>query len=94
MIISCSVLLGMRNVSDQICTDNQNTHFVFGNFSPEKPAVYEIMWQNIVQPGRPQMTIWRMRVACWIPKATNSHLEYVMLIAFPLQQWLHERASV
>jgi len=22
----------MRNVSDKICTENQNTHFVFGNF--------------------------------------------------------------
>jgi len=33
------------------------------------------------------MTIWRMRVACWITKATNTHSEYVILIAFPLQQW-------
>jgi len=40
------------------------------------------------------MTIWRVRIACWIPKATNRHSEYVILIAFPLQQWLHERASV
>ena len=52
------------------------------------------MWKNIVQPDRPQMTIWRMRIACWIPKATNTHSEYLILIAFPLQQWLHERASV
>ena len=35
-----------------------------------------------------------MRVACWTPKAKNTHLEYVILIAFPLQQWLHERASM
>ena len=32
-----------------------------------------------------------MRVACWIPKATNTHPEYVILIAFPLQQCMHER---
>ena len=38
------------------------------------------------------MTIWRMRVACWITKATNTHSEYVILIAFPHQQWLHESA--
>jgi hypothetical protein len=37
-------------------------------------------------------TTWRMRIARWIPKATNTHLEYEILIAFPLQQWLHERA--
>jgi hypothetical protein len=52
------------------------------------------MWKNIVQPDRPQMTIWRMRVACRIPKATNKHSEYVTLYATPLQQWMHERASL
>jgi hypothetical protein len=26
--------------------------------------------------------------------ATDTHSEYVTLIAFPLQQWLHERVSV
>jgi hypothetical protein len=60
----------------------------------ENRAVCEIMWKNIVDWGRPQMTIWRMRIACWIPKATNSHTPYVILIAFPLQQWLHRRASL
>ena len=40
------------------------------------------------------MTIWRMRIECWIPKATDTHSEHVTLIAFTLQQWLHERASV
>jgi len=29
-----------------------------------------------------------------MPKATNTHSEYVILIAFSLQQWLHERASM
>ena len=52
------------------------------------------MWQNIVKPGRPPMTIWQVRIACRIPKATNTPSEYVMIIAFPLQQWLHERTSV
>ena len=44
--------------------------------------------------GMPQMTVWRMRNACWIPKATNTHIGYVILIAFLLQQWLCERASM
>ena len=40
------------------------------------------------------MTIWRMRIACWMPKAKNTQTHNnVILIAFPLQQWLHERAS-
>jgi len=33
----------------------------------------------------------RMRFACWITKATDTHSEYVILIAFPLQQYLYER---
>ena len=39
------------------------------------------------------MTIWRMYIACWIPKATNTHSQ-VVFIAFPLQQWLQERSSM
>jgi hypothetical protein len=52
------------------------------------------MWKNTLEPGRTRMTIWRMRIGCWIPKATDKLSEYIILIAFPLQQWLHERASI
>ena len=31
------------------------THFVFNNFPSENRAVYEIMWENVVEPDRPQM---------------------------------------
>jgi hypothetical protein len=30
--------------------------------------------------------MWRTRIACWLIKATETHPEYVILIAFPLQQ--------
>ena len=50
-------------------------------------------WKNTVQRGRPYMTIWRKRIAYWIHKATNTYSQYVTHIAFPLQQWLQERAS-
>jgi len=33
-----------------------------------------------------------MRIACWITKAADTQSKYVLFIAFPLQQWLHERA--
>ena len=36
----------------------------------------------------------QVRIACWWSKATNTHSKYVILTAFPLQQWLHGRASV
>ena len=67
----------MRNVSDKICRGNT----LFGNFF-ENRIIYEIMWKNIVTPDRPQMTIWRKRIAFCIPKTTNTHSEYVILIAF------------
>jgi len=38
------------------------------------------------------MTTWHLRIACCIPKATNTHSEYVILIVSPLKQWLHESA--
>jgi hypothetical protein len=40
------------------------------------------------------MTIWRLRIEFWILKAANTALEYVILIAFPLQQLLHKCASM
>jgi hypothetical protein len=58
---------------------------------PESRAVLEVMWKNVAL-RRPQMTIWHMRIGCWIHKATNTHSHYVVIIAFPVQQWLHERA--
>ena len=39
------------------------------------------MWKNIVQPYRPQVTIRRMCIACWLPKATNTYSDYVIRIA-------------
>jgi len=63
-------------------------------FSPENRAVYEMMWKNIVQSDRPHMTVWHKRISRWRGKATDTHSEYVILIAFLLQQWLHERALV
>jgi hypothetical protein len=57
-------------------------------FFLENRAVYEIMWKNIVERGRPQLTIWRMRIACWIPEATNAQSEYIILTPFSGQQCL------
>jgi len=71
-IISRSFLLRMRNVSDTTCIENENTRTVFSKLF-ENPTVNEKMWKNNVHRDRPLMKIWRMRIACWIPKATNTH---------------------
>jgi len=78
-IISPSFHLTTRNVSHKSCRENQNTHFVFNNlvFFFENRVVYEKNWEIILERSRPQMRIWRMRITCWIPKATNTHTQTV-----------------
>jgi hypothetical protein len=83
----------MRNNTDKICRENQNTHFVFNNHFFLNVA-YEIMWKNTVEPDRTQMKIRRISIAYWILMATDTHSEYVIPIASPRQKWLWERASV
>jgi hypothetical protein len=51
-------------------------------FSFEERALYVIMWRNIVKLGRTQKTLWRMRIAYWITKATDANSQYVILICF------------
>jgi hypothetical protein len=51
----------------------------------------------MAEPDKPQMTTYVTRsgrFSCGIPKATNTHSEYAILIAFLRQQWLRERALV
>jgi hypothetical protein len=91
LIISRSFILRMRNVSDRSCRGIQ-THILNSVTFLENRTVYEIMWKKYCRAG--QATVWRMRIACWIPKATNTHSKYVILIAFTRQQWLRERFSV
>jgi hypothetical protein len=57
-------------------------------------AVHGIMWENTVELDRPQMATWRMRIACWIPKATNTNSQHVIPIVSPQHQRLHERAAM
>jgi hypothetical protein len=54
------------------------THLCSTNFCPENRVIYEIMWKNMAESDKPQMTVQRMRFACWISKATNTHSEYVI----------------
>jgi hypothetical protein len=60
------------------------THVYVKQLFLENHVIYEIMYKSIVEMGRPQTTIWRKRIAFWITKATNTHSEYVIFVAFPL----------
>jgi len=39
------------------------THFTFNQLFFENHAVYEIMCKNTVEPDRPQMAVWHMRIS-------------------------------
>jgi hypothetical protein len=82
--------------------DKIKTRFMFNNFFPRQPCH---LWYNVEKYGTAgkngtarQATddniTRRTRIACWITKATDTHSEYVIFIAFPRQQWLRERASL
>ena len=58
----------------------RNFMFNYSIFPRKNRTVYQIIWKNITERGRPQMNVWRIRIARWIPNATNTHTEYVIRI--------------
>ena len=48
----------------------------------ENRAVCEIMWKNTVEPGRPKMTVRRMRITCWIPMSADTGIQHVIAYCF------------
>jgi hypothetical protein len=65
----------MKNISEKM-KKLKKTYFMLNNFFKNR-AVYEIMWKNIAEPGRPLMTTWLVRIACWLSKAINTHTQNI-----------------
>ena len=93
-IIAFSVLLRMRNFSEKFCRENQNTYFVFNNVFRKS----YLLWDNMEKYWRAgEATYENMTHAhCMLDTKGYKHTlsEYLTLISFPLQQWLHESASM
>ena len=56
-------------------------------------------WENVEKYCRARQAtrgnvVWCMHIAWWVTKATDTHSEYVILIAFPQQKWLHKCTSM
>ena len=86
-----SCLLRKRNVSVNNFGENQNSFFAQKSFAVNLPfAKYVEKYGRATQDN----TMRSMRIVCWIIKATYTHTEHVILIAFPRQSCLHERASM
>jgi hypothetical protein len=69
------ILLRIRNVLDKSCTENQNTHSISINFFIRKS---NRLWDHVEKFGGDRratndVTIWRIRVACWTSKARCTH---------------------
>jgi hypothetical protein len=64
--------------------EEMKTRFMLQNFFFENRAFYEIMWKNIVEQSRPQMTVWRMRIACWLIKGTHTALKLCNTYCFSI----------
>jgi len=84
----------MTNVADNNCSGTQITHFVFNNvFFFENYAVYEIMWENVVERGKPQDNMAHSH--CMLDNSGyKPTLGMCNTYCFPLQQWLQERTSM
>jgi len=67
---------GIKNVSDKICRENEDIHYLFNIFFFENGAVYEMILKNMLQPDRIQVTVGHMRFSCWLTKATDIQSEY------------------
>jgi hypothetical protein len=76
----------MRNVSDKSCRGK--THILCSVIFFLNRSVYEIMWKQngTASQATDDSFKRRMRFACRVTKATDTHSEYEILIAFPLQQ--------
>ena len=54
MVVSPLIVFGIRNVSNKSCKDFMfNIYYMFSY----SRAVYEMMWNNVVWPDRPQMIV-------------------------------------
>ena len=93
MIISSWISLRMRNVSDK-SVERIKTHIVcpVHFFSPHWKLCR--LWDNVEKYGRAgqaavETVIQRIRIVCWI---THTHTLRISNTAYPLLQWLGERA--
>jgi len=76
-ITSRSLLLRLRNVSDKLIKEIKTRILYSVTFYRQSCRLWENVGKNILQRGRSQKTKWRMPIACWTLKATNTHTKVV-----------------
>jgi hypothetical protein len=92
VMISSGMFRRIRNIWHTSCTENHNTYFMTRNVFPK---IVPFMRCGKKHGTAREATdggniIRRMRSACCITKAKDTHSEYVILIAFPQLKWSRE----
>ena len=83
LIISCWIIVRMKNVWGKWFRENCNTHFMFSNFFFKILAIYVVVWKNILSSYREWKNAWwKMEwtayeyyvnsIICWV------HFSYVL----------------
>jgi hypothetical protein len=80
-IISCWILLRIRNASDELSRENQDAHLYSITFFPPKIVP---LWDNVEENGRvAQATednmMQRMRCLCWTHEVTHTHTHKIRI---------------
>ena len=82
LIISCSVLLRMRNIPDKSCRKIK-TRILRSLTLFEKCAAYELMWKNVAQPEKTDDNMVHVQFMLGTQRYKHTLLGYVTtLIAF------------
>ena len=83
-----------KRFRQKLCRESKHTFMVNLSFFFRKSCHLWAKVEKYSTAGTVTITIWFMLFACLVPTFTDTHSEYGMRIAFPLQQWLHECASM
>jgi hypothetical protein len=68
-----------ETVSDKICRENQNIHFMFNKSFRKLCCLWDKVKKKMVKSERPQMTIWQMHIACCI-SFLQTHTQYMLYL--------------
>jgi len=87
------ILLRMRNISDKVCRQNQNTYFIFNNFFFRKSFR---LWDNVEKYCRAGQSAFDeiAHAHCILDNLGYQHIFRIHNTAFPMQQWLYEYTSM
>jgi hypothetical protein len=95
LIIFRSVLLIIKMFQRQF-VEKLETHILYSItfFFKSCPLLGKVEKQGRAWKTIDDKRIRRMRILCWVTRATDTRSEYEIHVAFPLQNWLRERACM